>query len=130
MKRVLTVNFCYKSIFLQIGENCLPEKRKSTVIQSRVILHNEKTGCKIFILNYEEITKYMDTAEKRICLPTEYALQRSKNVIAAGNYRWWLRTDDSSFGTNYVDKDGTIVYASKNDTHATYFVRPVLWVIK
>ena len=98
--------------------------------ERELILQNEKNGCKIFILNYEEITKYMDTAEKRICLPTEYALQRSKNVIAAGNYRWWLRTDDSSFGTNYVDKDGTIVYASKNDTHATYFVRPVLLVIK
>ena len=81
----------------------------------------------IFFLSYEEVQKYMPSADSRKCTQTQAALNEGKKNTA--NY-WWLRTP-GQYRVNAV-----IVYGSNGHTtlygtdvgHDSIGYRPCMWI--
>lgn len=89
---------------------------------------------KVFLLSYQEASKYFADDEARKCAPTDYAIKN--NAYTSSNYEvdgrstcwWWLRSPGSSASrAAYVGTVGGLGgdnYVSHDDNA----VRPALWV--
>ena len=81
----------------------------------------------VFFLSYEELEKYMPTADSRKCTQTKAALAEGKNNNSS---YWWLRTP-GQFRVN-----AAIVYGSNGHTtlygtdvgHGQVGYRPAIWI--
>lgn len=81
----------------------------------------------VFFLSYEELNRYMPTAESRKCTQTEAAKREGKNN--QGSY-WWLRTP-GQFRVNamYVyGSNGHITTYGSDVGHDMVGYRPCVWI--
>ena len=83
-----------------------------------------------FILSASELVKYLDTAEKRKCYATSYALYYGAVTNAeTGTTFYWTRTQGSTNNNVVtVDSTGEIFYAGSVKTSIRRAVRPAIWI--
>lgn len=88
------------------------------------------TKDKLFLLSIKEVKQYFVSNEKRLCKPTEYAVNNGAYEDRLGYGWWWLRSagDDSGFAA-CVYSGGSVNYLGfdVNDRHGSS-VRPAFWL--
>lgn len=85
------------------------------------------TKDKVFILSVEEIEKYFSSETERVCMPTQYAIEKGAGRSDNGTCCWWLRSPGSQQGcamriTTYGD------YTNNYWVGNFETVRPAIWV--
>ncbi len=87
---------------------------------------NGEAPDKVFILSKSEAEECFEYASWRVTIPTDTAKNGGARVQKNACW-WWLRKDEKSDKTHYVNFDGNIVseFAVDYDKVA---VRPVMWV--
>ena len=87
------------------------------------------TKDKLFLLSIKEVEQYFVSDEKRLCEPTEYAVNKGAFENYCGNGQWWLRSAGyNSYYAVLVDDDGSVDYYG-NDVHSGgCSVRPAFWL--
>ena len=88
------------------------------------------TEDKIFLLSINEVEKYFDSDEARICIPTEYAKANGVwTYYKTGTCWWWLRSP------GYESNDAAVVRSGGWVSSVGYYVnnddgglRPALWI--
>lgn len=95
------------------------------------------TKDKVFLLSIDEVNKYFNTDETRMCAPTAYA--KAQGAWTCSDYEltsgeatcwWWLRSPGGN-QTNaaYVDLDGSVYCIGNYVNYDVYgSVRPALWI--
>ena len=78
----------------------------------------------------EEVQKYFDTEDKRLCEATDYAIAKgATTAIADSNCWWWLR--NSGYTSNYavsVNRGGVINTNGLSVNSDIAAVRPAFWI--
>lgn len=92
----------------------------------------KNTSDKVFLLSYNETSKYFTNDTSRESNATEYAksngLYNEDNNEYQGNYYWWLRSPGNyQYEAGLVDIDGSDNYFS-NVEKIGAGVRPALWI--
>lgn len=89
----------------------------------------DNTNDKIFLLSYEELTRYYSTDDLRIAYATDYSKCRLIIVDETyGSSNWWLRSPMSfitSNDTEIVKPNGDIFFET---SHSLFGVRPACWI--
>ncbi|MBR5598001.1 MAG: toll/interleukin-1 receptor domain-containing protein [Lachnospiraceae bacterium] len=100
------------------------EMENKRIVQRKNLGQNNK----LFLLNQEEIMKYMPTAASRQAYATEIAIKNGIQVADNGHSCWWTRSDKSTqqvvpvLSTGEFSEDA--IYAA-NDFVG---VRPAVWI--
>ena len=107
------------------------------------------TEDKIFLLSYNEASKYFKGGKARKCQPTAYAIAcyeaesgevweliaDSANMEYPRECRWWLRTPGEFYGSaTFVALNGSLTYLGENVLRHSelelrnYGIRPAMWI--
>lgn len=89
------------------------------------------TTDKLFLLSYEEATKYFDSDEARMCEATDAAIVEGEYLLdPKGMSRWWLRNQGYSVNRFMrVSGGGVISEVGEDAEYATRVgVRPAMWI--
>ena len=81
----------------------------------------------VFFLSYDELMKYMPSADSRKCIQTQAAINEGRNNTA--NY-WWLRTP-GQFRVNAVivyGSNGHVTLYGTDVGHDSIGYRPCIWI--
>lgn len=81
----------------------------------------------VFFLSYEELMKYMPTAESRKCVQTQAALNEGRNNTSQ---YWWLRTP-GKYRVNAVivyGSNGHVTLYGTDVGHDAVGYRPCMWI--
>lgn len=90
-------------------------------------IEKENIDSSIFILNKEEIEKYLGESNKSI-KATEYAIKEGVQVAENGNSPWWVREDSLKAKTNVILSTGKFDENESKFTNSFIGVRPALWI--
>ncbi|MBP3921846.1 MAG: tetratricopeptide repeat protein [Ruminiclostridium sp.] len=111
--------------------NAFYNKEKSMISSTTLSAHKNPlyntdqgnaTQDKIFVLSAEEVEKYLQNKNDRICYATNYASYYGIN-------EWWLRTTGGDqVHAAYVDEDGDISYYGTSVANGRCGVRPAMWI--
>ena len=114
---------------------------KQLILSTQISTDTDTTSDKVFLLSASECYQYLPTTDVRMCIPTEYALDRG--VLYTNSNReynegcnWWLRTSDPNSGAALVACDSHIYQSFGYDilnqggvmTPFNLGVRPCIWV--
>lgn len=93
-------NYFYDEAFNSNEKKSIVDTKKSSIIRKETDLKTFSSH--VFLLDLEEITKYLPKAKDRDCFPTDYAIRSkaSENINDHKNYTktisskciWWLRS--------------------------------------
>lgn len=92
----------------------------------------DNTTDNVFLLSYQETEAYLSDAHNRMCIPTDYAIDRGAHAKDAGEGAqqscwWWLRSPGSA--STRASRVGTNGSRAEDDvTQENVCVRPVLWL--
>ena len=86
------------------------------------------TEDKVFLLSYDEVSKFFSTDMERKCIPTAYAVSQGC-FVSNGSCLWWLRSPgfESDYAA-YIDFEGAISMLGHTVHNIYSTVRPALWV--
>lgn len=94
------------------------------------------TKDKVFLLSIDEVNKYFNTDEARMCAPTAYA--KAQGAWTSSDYEltsgeatcwWWLRSPSySRSNAASVRKYGSVHYNGSDVHNDSDSVRPALWI--
>ena len=111
--------------------NAFYNKEKSMISSTTLSAHKNPlyntdqgnaTQDKIFVLSAEEVEKYLQNKNDRICYAANYTLYYGIN-------EWWLRTTGGDqVHAAYVDEDGDISYYGTSVANGRCGVRPAMWI--
>ncbi len=84
----------------------------------------------VFLLSEDELKKYLRSAEERMCLTSESALENgAKPDAETGSVDWWLRTPGEMQGSQvYVGRDGRAQLRGESAMNHGNGVRPAVWI--
>ena len=116
-------------------------KEKKSIVESAVVNSDNpkyntpggnETKDKLFLLSFDEATKYFTTDELRRAQGTEFAksngLKLDESILYAGNSVWWLRTPGLKANhACYVNNDG-VIYQTLFVDLPNFGIRPAMWV--
>ena len=85
---------------------------------------------KVFLISYDEASKYFSTDDQRVANATAYAITQGVNVASDNaSCNWWLRTLGSNTrSVTYVKNNGTLRPIGIYDRSNGCGVRPAMWV--
>ena len=87
------------------------------------------TTDKVFLLNLDEVCKYLPTDSERKGIATEYAIAQGVYYSSERTCWWWLRSLGSRVNlAQGVRSDGSISNGGGNLDGTTEGVRPAMWV--
>ena len=87
------------------------------------------TKDKLFLLSIKEVEQYFVSDEKRLCKPTEYAVNKGASENYYGNGCWWLRSAGyNSYYAVVVDDDGSVDCFGNDVNSGRCSVRPAFWL--
>ena len=88
----------------------------------------KETKDQVFLLSSAEASKYFSSDSTRQCKATAYAVANGAESTN-GNSCWWLRTPCKDKGFfSFVRYDGDIYNLGYGCSHASFAVRPALWI--
>lgn len=89
----------------------------------------ENTIDKVYVLSYEELNKYFETDQDRLCKPTKYVKKYAYVNPETGGCWWLLRTPgpDNTLVLS-VNSDGSIDSNGGKVNSPRGTVRPVMWI--
>ena len=91
------------------------------------------TRDRVFLLSYGEAWEYL-SANKRSCVPTDYAKEQDTSVVFRGRGRWWLRSPGGpmlqrgGWGGCQAQTVNIHGFITCENVSFCSFVRPALWV--
>lgn len=84
---------------------------------------------KVFLLSISEAKLYLDSDDKRKCIPTAYAIDNGAYASYDATGWWWLRSPGSkSFSAACVDYVGDVYESGNFVSLSSVSVRPALWL--
>ena len=93
------------------------------------------TEDRVFLLSYDEATRYFGSDEERKCVPTQYAVTRGaeqskfSKLDGEPTVNWWLRSPGSnSIYVSGVNEFGKALRGGFAVTNTTFGVRPAMWI--
>ena len=87
------------------------------------------TKDKLFLLSIKEVEQYFVSDEKRLCKPTEYAVNNGAYENNRGHSWWWLRSAGGySSDAAYVVSYGCVYYSGRSVFSDDGSVRPAFWL--
>lgn len=89
------------------------------------------TTDKLFLLSYEEATKYFDSDEARMCEATDAAIVKGLYLLdPKGMSRWWLRNQGFSENRFMRVSGGGVISETgdRSDYDTRVGVRPAMWI--
>ena len=91
--------------------------------------YDPETTDKVFILSYEEATRYFADNASRVTPPTPYALAHGAYTSKKGNCWRWLR-NRGSIGNcaAYIDFDGSLKLKGDHVSQKDACVQPAMWI--
>ena len=86
----------------------------------------KNTNDKVFLLSKEEVEAYLPY-DKRICIPTSYAVSQGveNDIFDNGSCMWWLRSPGEEGVTYYMVADRKIC---SQDYDVENGIRPAMWI--
>ena len=86
---------------------------------------------KVFVLDRDEVMKYLPDEKDRQCVPTEYSCERGTYINESGLCAWWTRSPGKSNNEAiYLSSYGTFGNRTHYVNDRVIGVRPVVWVKK
>ena len=94
----------------------------------------DKADGNVYLLSFDEMTKYFDSPSAADAEPTRYALRKAKQAGHDECRGWWLRGKASTAGIEYISSSGTIngslytVSGIGQPADEPLGVRPAMWI--
>lgn len=104
------------------------ENEKDKIVETIITENNVETNDNIFLLNKSELEKYLPTKDDRICEPTLFFKQSTKESFENGQgCRYWICTSGKRDTAYYVGMKGKLDGQPDGVTY-NQGVRPAMWI--
>lgn len=114
------------------------EKNKIVLTQNTALLnpnHQDNTDIgsdtedNVFLLSYQEVSKYFSNENDRLLKPTQYAISKGCYTNTSGNVAWWTRSAGlTETSPEYLASAGDFGIRQHQVNETIIGTRPAIWI--